>query len=367
MLVALATMWLLAGPAAFVPAALDHTEPADTPAPAAGPETGSGPGVAEAIEPAASSPYPMEIAAPFEPALFHWVDSLAGTSGGKTIPIYQLEFTRRFGDPGPGDLDALRGFRMLRAGHAAGLTDGDGTPRRGSAAMLGVFLEYPLPGEALERLSGELDAADLGLLETTLGRFRERYRLLWNEARYLPKFAEEMNASRNREVIEGYLAELARFFGVSSTEPPRPRIVLVPVPGGGGTHAQAVGRDLLLEIRPDDTPLGQISVIAHENSHFLFERIDEDRLRRLRSAAVSAAPDGERIWGLLREALPTALGQGIAESRIQPRRFSRTAPWYHVADVDRLAKRIFPIVDAALREGRPLDEAMIAGMIRAAR
>jgi hypothetical protein len=233
--------------------------------------------------------------------------------------------------------------------------------------MLGVFLEAPDLEAALRQLKPEMSEADRQSLASIFARFGPRYRLLWDESRYLPRFLEDLERPRARNQISGYLAEMSRFFDVSATDPPRPRLVLVPVPAGGGTHAQAVGTNLLLEIRPGDTPVSQISVIAHENAHFLFNRIPDERRARLQAAARAAGPSGEAFWDLLHEALPTALGQGEASARFFPAEFSNSIAWYHLTNVDRLAKKIFPVVRAALAGERTLDESLVREMFESGR
>jgi len=311
--------------------------------------------------------YPFETVLSFEAGLFHWVDSLAGTSGGKTIPAYQRQFSARFGRLTPEDRTLIVVFREIREKHAsdaAPAADPKGA-RRGYAAMLGIFLEGGTQQECLARLEPELGAEACSRLQLVLQGFRSRYETLWKEARHMPQFAAEMDRARTRAPIESFLAELARFFGVSAVDPPRPRLVIVPVPGGGGTHAQAVDETLLLEIRPGDTPQSQISVIAHENSHFLFNRIPPDRMQALEQAATSAGPAGPEFWRLLHEALPTALGQGIASARYDPSEFQLGGAWYHLGGVDRTAKTIYPVVRDALDAGRPLDATLVRAMYTA--
>ena len=62
------------------------------------------------------------------------------------------------------------------------------------------------------------------------------------------------------------------------------------------------------------------------------------------------------VVDLLGEALPTALGQGLADRTFRPKQWSRKYTWYHIESVDRFAKAIFPVVEEALETGRPFDE-----------
>ena len=62
--------------------------------------------------------------------------------------------------------------------------------------------------------------------------------------------------------------------------------------------------------------IDQVAPIVHENAHFIFGSIDAGRLATLEHS-ISNAADGPRVWRLLREALPTAIAQGVAEQRFR--------------------------------------------------
>jgi hypothetical protein len=136
------------------------------------------------------------------------------------------------------------------------------------------------------------------------------------------------------------------------------------LPAQGGTHAQEVGRRLLVEIRPHDAPADQISVVAHEESHYLFYQIPQERLDALEARARAAGPDGEKVWLMLHEALPTALGQGLAVARLQPEAFRMNAGWYHIPEVDALAHLVYPLTRDAVGSGRPIDGDFIEACVR---
>ena len=148
---------------------------------------------------------------------------------------------------------------------------------------------------------------------------------------------------------------LARFYGASLPLDPLPRAVLVPVPGGSGTHATAQGRNLLIELRPDDRIADAASVVAHENAHLLFDRMPERRRHAVESVFLEHGEQGAAAWDLLREALPTALGQGVFDRRFRREAWTDRGPWYDREDVDRYAKAIFPAVLQAFERGRSLD------------
>jgi hypothetical protein len=165
--------------------------------------------------------------------------------------------------------------------------------------------------------------------------------------------------------LDRLLVRLASFYGVAADALPRPRLVLVPVPGGHGTHAYAINRTLVLEICPGDRLADQAAVVVHENAHFLFSQLPNDQRRRLEAAARAASPEGAAAWVTLHEALPTALGQGVTDRMFRPWGWSRKARWYDNQEVDRYAKALLPLLDRALASGAGLDETFVRQAVAA--
>lgn len=305
--------------------------------------------------------YPLEVSVSFPAGLFHWIDSIAGTSHGKTIQAYQQEFEDRFGKPTQEDLRVLAGFTRARAHHAtaARTRAPSDLPVPPIAALLERFCEARTIEAALDGLRSELNLEDLNSVRRALDHFRPRYETIWNKGKVPSQFLRRCRKDPAKSALADLLEQIARFFGTDPLEPPRPRIVLVPVPPGFGTHAEAVGRNLLIEIRPGEGLADQASVIVHENAHLLFARLGPERTRQLASLALGRGPLGRSAWRTLHEALPTALGQGVADSRFRPRVWSERASWYHTRDVDTYAKAIYPMVRAALESGDRLDENLV--------
>jgi hypothetical protein len=67
---------------------------------------------------------------------------------------------------------------------------------------------------------------------------------------------------------------------------------------------------------------------------------------------------------MLNEALPTALGQGVADHAFRPNAWSTGAPWYHTPEVDRYAKSIYKLVNRAVATGAKFDEAFLREAVR---
>ncbi len=304
--------------------------------------------------------YPLEGSVSLSAALFHWVDSLAGTSGGKTIPVYREEFRRRFGDFSEADRSFLQKFEATRLQDAALGRRGSGS--RGSPKMLGVFLQEPDLEAAFARIEPVLGPEAVDAMASALEHFRPRYEEIWDGGSMARGFLDGARSDPERKKLEGFLARVAGFFGVDPLSVPRPRLVVVPVPPDDGTHAQAVGKNLLVEVRPGESLIDEVAPIVHENAHYLWQRMSQDLQNRLLEVVRNHAA-GAQAWALLGEALPTAIAQGVAERTFQPSRWSPELEWYHIPAVDSYAKRIYPAVQEALDTGALFDEMMMRKLL----
>jgi hypothetical protein len=83
--------------------------------------------------------------------------------------------------------------------------------------------------------------------------------------------------------------------------------------------------------------------------------MDPKQISRLIEVA-SESSAGLAAWQVLKEALPTAIGQGLAYKRFLPERWSMEQPWYHLDLVDLYAKRLFPLVRETFENGGAFDE-----------
>lgn len=298
-------------------------------------------------------PYPIEAAPSFPGGLFHWIDSLAGTSGGKTVPAHRAEYLKLFGAVGPEDRTHLQAVATAR------------TSLPGST-MLGVFCRAATVDDALAALEPDLTPESFRGLASALAHFRPKYEIVWNSGAVPNAFLERVRRDPGRAQLERLLARVVSFYGVDPLGVAPPRLALVPVPDGYGTHAEAIGDVLLLEIRKGEGLADEASVVIHENAHFLWGLVPEERREQLAKIAAGLDDESARTYRLFGEALPTALGQGVADRAFRPSSWSLDGPWYHRPDVDACAKRIYPIVREALDTGLTLDEAFIRRALRAA-
>jgi hypothetical protein len=285
------------------------------------------------------------------------MESLTGATLGKTVPGHRQEYARQFGPPTAEDRAHLDAFTRARVAHAQ--APAPPLAFRGMNAMRERLLEGEGTELPLSSLAGELSAGDLAGLRRSLTWFAPKFAKVWQDGRVPRAFLRTASRGQAAERLDTLLVRLARFYGVPPDAPPRPRLLLVPVPDGWGTHAYALRRTLLLEIRDGDSLADQAAVVVHENAHFLFSRIPRERQARLEVAALAAGTDGALAWKALHEALPTACGQGVTDRAFRPRVWSPRAPWYHTEEVDRYSKALLPVLDAALSAGRTLDEEFV--------
>ncbi|HZN56183.1 MAG TPA: hypothetical protein VFB67_12770 [Candidatus Polarisedimenticolaceae bacterium] len=285
------------------------------------------------------------------------MDSLAGTSAGKTIPAHREDYLKRFGALSDADKTALEAFVAARAEHMR---------RSTGSAMLGAFCNAATVAAALEGVRGELSGKSWEGLAGALDHFEPKYRKVWNDGAIPQAFLERARADARLPEIAALLEKIVKFYGVDPLAATPPRLALVPVPAGYGTHAEAIGGVLLLEIRDGEGLAEEASVIVHENAHFLWSLVPPERKTDLADFAAGMNGRAQREFPHLGEAIPTALGQGVADRLFRPSSWSPDDPWYHVPEIDLCAKRIFPIVRYALEAGQQMDRDFLVRTLAAA-
>lgn len=305
-------------------------------------------------------PYRLNLVAERHVALFHWLDSLVGTSGGKTITAHRQQYVEQFGGLSDSAHEALQGFRDLRGDQLQadkelvlpGLPQGP----TGLVWLRGVFLHFGDMADALTYAEHTMEPENYSHLSQAMQYFDDQYESIWNDGQVPGVFLYRFKKDPHRGRLMRLLSRIADSMDVDLSALPTPTIYLVPVPSGHGTHATAVGPYLLLEVRRADHLAEQASVIVHENSHYLFYNMNPARRARVREMIEQMPADAREAWRMLNEALPTALGQGVADREFRTWLWSSRMPWYHLAEVDEYAKAIFPLVDETLREGGQFDE-----------
>ena len=292
--------------------------------------------------------------------LVHWVDNLAGSSIGKTAPLYRRYWQERFGGFTAADQEALKAFATIRLlsvpreggiANEAGCLPQDDASLRWSQFFMSEAMRATTMKGFLAGLSAQLDAGQLESLRLALSRFQPRFAKAWSEMGHVHRFEKRFRRFMAESKMPALLADMSRFFGVAGAPLPPMSISFIALPYDGPTHAEADGDRLLIEIRPGDVPELQIPVVAHEAAHFMMRHMTSEQTDALARQAFSVGDAGVLAWRFMLESLPTALGQGYARARVDPRRFSAQDSWYHYTHIDRFAKRIYPVVSEAMNRG----------------
>ena len=306
-------------------------------------------------------PFPVEAHASFPGGLFHWIDSLAGTTAGKTVDAHRDEYLKLFGPVTASDRTHIAAFVAARAEHFRKRREAppEAIPRATGSALLRVFCAAASVEAALAAARPALTPETWNGLAAAMAYFKPKYEVVWNHAAVPNAFLDAVRHDPRLPELEALLAKIVRFYGVDPSSSPPPRIALVPVPAGYGTHAEAIDGILLLEIRPRDTLADEASVIVHELSHYLWGIVPPERQARLAAYAASLDEASVRTFRLLGEAVPTALGQGVADRAFNPGTWAPEEAWYHQLEIDACARRIYPVVASALEAGLTYNEVFL--------
>jgi hypothetical protein len=304
--------------------------------------------------------------------LIHWVDNLAGSSIGKTAAVYRRYWQERFGAVTATDRAALETFVRIRnlpvpsqarlANESGCLPLEDGAPGWHQRFMA-ESMKADSVRQFVDALSGSLDKNDRAELLAALEVFRPRFQKVWKDMGFVHAFERRFDRYLEEGGLRGYLFEMSRFFGVAGSSLPAMKVSFMALPNGGPTHAEADGDYLLVEIRPEDTPQDQVQVIAHEAAHFMMQRMTFAQLDALARQAFAAGDAGAAAWRYFWESVPTALGQGLAEARLAPRRFSAANPWYHIPQIDRYAKLVYPAIVESMDRNQTIHDGVIPRMV----
>jgi hypothetical protein len=192
---------------------------------------------------------------------------------------------------------------------------------------------------------------DAEVLEGVVRHFAPQVDQAWPRLAHVPAFAlalEQLLADKRISVL---LDSVARWLGTDADGVVRVQVVLAAP--GDRLNGRRLGRDLVLEVRPRDTPLSRSDVVVHEAVHYLQERAGQDDDPALLNAVFAGNhPAAAVAWGLLPEAVATAIGQGVWQQQAAPQAWQeslqRPQGWYSDPAIDQLAKALAPALTAQL-------------------
>ncbi len=199
------------------------------------------------------------------------------------------------------------------------------------------------------------------------GPFHERFDAWWaREGRASAEDAAEklMALIEKRGLAELY-SKVAKFYGYSYPNGTTVEFDIVAQPSRGNGHSsgEQIEDHSVVEIVPGEDMEHRIDVVSHELFHYFYESAGTGERRKLINAfAAAAEPYSLAAYGLLNEALATALGQGLVSRLVMPpadfkRYFEGKDTLYAESEVNDAAKALVDPVDEALSRGTRLTDA----------
>ncbi len=122
------------------------------------------------------------------------------------------------------------------------------------------------------------------------------------------------------------------------------------------TTGQNIGVESFAEFLPERSIAHSVPVIVHEYAHFVFGTTPVAQIRTLRNAIIKAGNEiGSPAWGLLNEALASAIGNGrtqrmLISAEAFARYAAREGSFYSNALMDGAGKALLPIIDEMVKE-----------------
>ena len=235
-----------------------------------------------------------------------------------------------------------------------------------------AFLSSRTLDEAFGKAEVLLQPRDLGQLRAVFAHLQPRLDQYWRGQGWLAAWNQRFATWAVQQDVPRLLDDVARLFGLAPQELLGLRVHFVPAPRVKGDeksanlHGRRLGTDMVVEVRERDPPQERADVVVHEASHALEELADLAGDATLLSALL-AEPTGPRAWELLDEALATAIGQGLAAQRWDPKfaeSLTRPKSWYVDDAIDPFAKALYPLVKKAVAEGTTL-RASAPNLVRA--
>jgi hypothetical protein len=214
-----------------------------------------------------------------------------------------------------------------------------------------------------ERLGLLLQPGDARDAAAIAAHFRPRFDEWWTQgpAADLERLAAGYRGVAERAGLRELLTGVAALFDVRMREVEDLQVDLIALPERAtGSQATVVENHAIVESRRGESPADRLGVVIHEFVHYLYAQSPAERHEAMLAAFVrSERPWSLRAYNLINEAIASAIGNGIAEQRLQSEReYLRYAalPDSFYADyyVDTLAKALVPVMERRLATREPL-------------
>lgn len=306
--------------------------------------------------------------------LVYQLDCMAGVYHHCARDAYREHWTNTLGWP-TGEEDAVTEWHELRMREGS-IVHPSATPPELPLPFPGgslhaysrikhAGLRATSPADLLTRLELVSTQSELSRINHLLERFDERFAPYWErEGRGI---VQRMHTGIERAFRENNLGEVvdraASFYAASELHRRVDLLAMVrPKTGHEHTHGTQVAELAVFEILPDESAAERLPVVLHELFHYFYERTSlKARRRTMQAFADSKHPAAMLAWGLLNEALATALGNAIVQEQLDSKEAARLLAkprgLYAEEAVDTAAKAALPLVRAALAEGDTMSSA----------
>lgn len=224
--------------------------------------------------------------------------------------------------------------------------------------------------DLLARLAPFASAADIAKTREILAHFTPRTADRWRVARAgLLAAQADFAALVDRPDVRALVEQIAALYGVGAT---RQTFELIARPRHRSeSSAQQLGDLAVVEVTIGDPAQRKLPVVMHEMFHAWFAAAPiEQQIALVERFAASSDPLAVPGYGLLNEALSTALGNGLIARAVAPdeydRRIRTSQGLYADRYVDETAKALLPALEARLAAGASVfDDDFIPEYVRA--
>jgi len=222
------------------------------------------------------------------------------------------------------------------------------------------------------RLAVLVNETDTATARAIAARFESRASDRWQATRAgLVAALEEYVALAARPDVRVLAASIARLYRVPAGGM-RQTFELVARPRhASGSNARQLGDLGVVEVTIGDAVTHQFAVVTHEMFHAWFAASPiEDQIALVERFASSADPIATAAYGMLDEALATALGNGLVARAVTPAEYEQRARiprgLYDDRFIDAVAKALLPALEARLAAGRSVfDDDFVPEYLRA--
>jgi hypothetical protein len=157
----------------------------------------------------------------------------------------------------------------------------------------------------------------------------------------------------------GLLGRVQKFYGSELPSTTLP-IYLMPLPGKNGNETDTVvGGLVFAQYHMDQTDNAwEAGDIVHETSHYFYGSQSQAMQNQLlKWIDPQKDPFAALFYGVMNEALATAIGDGYAEFLVRGK--LNEHPWYNNLEYDTIAKAVYPMVKNYLETNRTIDQEFI--------